>query len=201
VAVVALVAYLFAAREASIRQRHLEQMARTQQQTDAALQEALLMRARAGRRTGLSGCRFDSLEAVRQAAAGTNALGLRNEAIGCFALADLRLLATVPVGVGEGADVFLDAQQKHYVLCDRHGSFHFHRLSDGRGTFEFRLTDTNALPRSPEPPRSPALAPSFLEDLLRFGSGQVGRPPSCSPRMPRRTAIWNCHPTANAWPF
>jgi WD40 repeat protein len=54
------------------------------------LWQSYLDRARAGRFSRLRGQRFDSLEAVRAAAAIRYDLQLRNEAIACLALADLR---------------------------------------------------------------------------------------------------------------
>jgi WD40 repeat protein/tRNA A-37 threonylcarbamoyl transferase component Bud32 len=54
------------------------------------LWQSYLDRARAGRFSRLRGQRFDSLEALRAAAAIRYDLRLRNEAIACLALADLR---------------------------------------------------------------------------------------------------------------
>ncbi len=108
--------YLVAAREARVERNHARRLQRAEQQTRAALQEAYLMQARAGRRTGLKGCRFESLEALRRAAAMTNSLALRNEAIGCLALADLRLRSTLPIEPGDREVLGLDGQA---LYCPR----------------------------------------------------------------------------------
>ena len=50
-----------------------------------------LAEARAMRASGRAGQRFDSLDAVRNAAAIRPDLALRNEAIACLALSDLRV--------------------------------------------------------------------------------------------------------------
>jgi serine/threonine protein kinase len=87
------------------------------------LWQSLLERSAAGRASGLAGQRFDGLEAVRKAAAIRPSLEVRNEAIACLALADIRPVSpplpaprvplrvpavNVPTGrraVPEGADV------------------------------------------------------------------------------------------------
>jgi hypothetical protein len=60
------------------------------------LWQSLLERSAAGRASRLVGQRFDGLEAVRKAAAIRPSLEVRNEAIACLALADIRPVSPPP---------------------------------------------------------------------------------------------------------
>jgi serine/threonine protein kinase/WD40 repeat protein len=79
--------------------RVADRAVQAEHQATDRLFDALLTGARAGRNSGRPGQRFDSLEALRQAADIARAqgrppetlIGLRNEAIACLALPDLRL--------------------------------------------------------------------------------------------------------------
>src|SRR6185369_2072574 len=79
---------------AQIRQtkENLQRAERAEADAVTRLHEANLNWVRANRLTGLPGQRFASLAEVARAAAGTNRLDLRNEAIACFTLPDLRPL-------------------------------------------------------------------------------------------------------------
>lgn len=71
---------------------------RAQRGLKQELYASLLAEARANRWSGRAGRRFDSLEAVRQAAAIRPSLELRNEAIACLALPDIRVKSWVKMG-------------------------------------------------------------------------------------------------------
>jgi WD40 repeat protein len=75
---------------------NLQRAERAEADAVARLHEANLNWVRANRLTGRSGQRFASLAVVARAAARTNRLDLRNEAIACFLLPDLRLLKQWP---------------------------------------------------------------------------------------------------------
>jgi len=167
-AVLGLAAYLVAARDARLHRTHAERLERAEQLARAALQEAYLMQARAGRRTGLSGCRFDSLEALRRAAKSTNSLELRNEAIACLALADVRALTTVSIDPRGGQTAGLDAALEHYVVIDRNGAYHSRRLRDAQEDFVLRLSDTPMNSLLPDTTNRLQLPLSFRSDLSRF---------------------------------
>jgi WD40 repeat protein/tRNA A-37 threonylcarbamoyl transferase component Bud32 len=71
--------------------RLAEQQAKdAEQQRTEQLWRSLIERARAGRTSGRIGQRYDGLAALRQAAAIRPTLEIRNEAVACMALVDLR---------------------------------------------------------------------------------------------------------------
>ena len=79
-------------------------------EADANLWEAYLAQARAGRMSRRVGQRFDSLDAIKRALAlplppGHTRDELRNEAISCLALPDLRPVRKVPVCTWPGTEV------------------------------------------------------------------------------------------------
>ncbi|HEX4645785.1 MAG TPA: serine/threonine-protein kinase [Verrucomicrobiae bacterium] len=69
---------------------------RAEQSATEKLRDSYLAQARAQRRSGQAGQRFDSLEAVRKAVAIRPSVELRNEAIAALALTDVRLTNTWP---------------------------------------------------------------------------------------------------------
>ena len=83
-----------------LAERQRERAERAEQDATEKLRGALLVQAHAGRRSGQAGQRVESIEAVRQAAAIRPGFDLRNEAIACLALADLRKLPTPPASRG-----------------------------------------------------------------------------------------------------
>jgi eukaryotic-like serine/threonine-protein kinase len=109
---------------------------RLKQQADAAsqaerntterLREARLAQARAGRSSRLPGQRFKSLEAIAEAAHIRPSLELRNEAIACMALVDVRdervwaeALETDRLEYSTG--VAFDSDLEHYAYTDASG--------------------------------------------------------------------------------
>jgi WD40 repeat protein len=97
------------------------------------LRDAYLAQARAGRWSGQPGRRFDSLEALAKAARIRPGLDLRNEAVACLALADLR-----PVKQWHGRrprqedwGVAFDAEMQRYARSDdRDGTISLRRIAD-----------------------------------------------------------------------
>jgi serine/threonine protein kinase/WD40 repeat protein len=94
------------------------------------LRESYLDQARALRWSGRPGRRFDSLEALRKAAAIRPSLELRNEAIGCIALADLRVIKEWDAYPTNGTFGSFDANYERYVFADAQGTVHVRRLQD-----------------------------------------------------------------------
>src|SRR6185369_3044130 len=96
------------------------------------LHEAKLNYVRANRLTGRLGQRFDSLAELARAATRTNSLELRNEAIACLALPDLRLV-------------------KQWPRTPRWNSFRFsashqrYMTNDASGKLTIRNVETDAL--------------------------------------------------------
>lgn len=96
--------------------------------------------AQASRYSRRAGQRFKGLAAITEAAALARELGLgdeflaqlRDDAIACLALADVRLVTDWDTGVPAGSYYGLapDADLKHYARSDPSGNIHVHRLVD-----------------------------------------------------------------------
>ena len=113
------------------RAQHAERQA-TRRERDArhSLWHSYVAQARAGRRSSVPGQRFDSLEAVRKAATmiptvvveEEDLLTLRNEAIACMALADIRVLPGTSIrGIARRGSVRFDAEFERYTTWDTQG--------------------------------------------------------------------------------
>jgi serine/threonine protein kinase/WD40 repeat protein len=102
--------------------------------------DARLAQARAGRLSRQPGQRFDSLAALREAAQlareldlGAEALReLRDEAIACFALADMRLVQPEWTGLPRGSSEYpgFDADLERYARSDEKGTISVRRVAD-----------------------------------------------------------------------
>jgi eukaryotic-like serine/threonine-protein kinase len=115
-----------------------------EQDAEKKLFESLVAQARATRLSGRSGQRFDSLktleEAVRIARSldplDTHALELRNEAIACLALADLRVIhkweIPTPWDVPQDFPVAFDAGLERYACSDQQGTILVRQVADHR---------------------------------------------------------------------
>jgi serine/threonine protein kinase/WD40 repeat protein len=159
------------ARQAgSLAQTRLERETEARQEADSAttqairerdqaqhrLYDARLAQAQASRWSGRAGRRFASLQALAEAARlaqdlelGPAAiLTLRNEAIACTALVDLRLDQKWP-GFAPGSTLTgtaFDADMQRYARVDENGHITVRRLADNQETL--LITDTGA-PASP----------------------------------------------------
>jgi eukaryotic-like serine/threonine-protein kinase len=87
-----------------------------------------LAQARANRLSGRPGRRFDSLDVLAKAAAIRSSLELRNEAIACLALPDVRVARRRPLKPGFG--VAFDAHYQRYARVDEAGDISIRRLED-----------------------------------------------------------------------
>jgi WD40 repeat protein/tRNA A-37 threonylcarbamoyl transferase component Bud32 len=104
------------------------------------LWQAYLAQARANRWSGRPGRRFDSLEALKAAASIRPALELRNEAIACLALADVReqrRWRLVPP-VADWGGLCFDATLEHYIRAERDGTLRFCQTGDDREVFRLK---------------------------------------------------------------
>jgi WD40 repeat protein len=131
-------AYLFAESQRRVARRNLllaEQQSaraeRAEQDATEKLRNALLAQARAGRHSGHAGQRIESFEAVRQASAIRPGLDLRNEAIACLALADLRPLPTPESSRGREQYSAFDETLERFVRVDTDGAVSVCRVGDG----------------------------------------------------------------------
>jgi serine/threonine-protein kinase len=115
---------------------HVNRLSHERDQVERQLAFSLLSEARANRRTGSVGQRFRSLELLAQAADLTQSLhsggpdlrDLRNEAIACLVLADVR--ETQRGWVTEGDSLCCDEGLQTYAISDRMGDVVIRRVGD-----------------------------------------------------------------------
>lgn len=114
-------AFLWATFEARKAQENFALSERHRVAAERALHQSELNQARARRMTGLAGRRFETLEFFRNAAAGTNRLDLRNEAIASLMLSDLRP-AKEWSKVPQPQSWIFDSQLRRYFTNDANGN-------------------------------------------------------------------------------
>jgi len=117
-------------RERDIAVKNEDRAKTAEQQATAKLWESYLAQARAGRWSGKVGRRFGGLEALTKAAEIRPALELRNEAIACMALVDIRPVTEWEINAKPLAMSCFDSSLEHYVWGDDQGTLHVHRVSD-----------------------------------------------------------------------
>jgi hypothetical protein len=131
-----LVGELKAERTKTLESLHKAEKA--EREKTEKLCEAFLARAQAGRWSGRVGRRFDSLKALAEATQIARELDLpeerfrelRNEAIACLALADLRM-GKAWDGYPPGSNGFaLDAKLERYARGDEKGNISVRRVAD-----------------------------------------------------------------------
>lgn len=129
---------------------HRKQAERAEREMREKLREAYLAQARAGRWSGRPGRRFDSLNALAEAAKIRPDLDLRNEAIACTALTDLRVgnLWKVP---SDTTVVAFDPTFDRYARGDEQGNISVRRVANDQETMNLPGTGipTAALRFSP----------------------------------------------------
>jgi WD40 repeat protein len=98
------------------------------------LWRAYLAQARAHRWSRRPGRRFDSLEALAQAAVIRPSVELRNEAIACLALADVRVQRRwrLETAAAKWGGTVFDAPLERYASVDQNGSVRVCRTQDNR---------------------------------------------------------------------
>jgi WD40 repeat protein len=140
-------------RQAQLEREARRRVERAEEDARRQLAEARLAQARALRRTGESGQRFDSLEVIRAAAAAQPSVALRSEAIGALGLADLRLLRRLPAAGVSRAEPVMDFQTERYICGDAQGNLGLRRVTDDVELF-----------RLPGEGRPPDWLPGFSPD-------------------------------------
>jgi serine/threonine protein kinase/WD40 repeat protein/Flp pilus assembly protein TadD len=188
-AVVSVVATVAAFWVWDVRNATLNQLAETQKAQKEGrrqLYEAKLAQAKASRWSGRAGRRFEGLLTLTEAArlaqdlhsAPESILTLRNEAIACMALADLRLdqkWRGYPPG-STLTGIAFDRDMNHYARIDENGHITVRRMADNQETVH--IVDIGA-------PASPGRAPDWRVNLLFSPDGQflatAGRPESPTP--------------------
>jgi len=100
-----------------------------QRETQQKLLDSYLAQARANRFSGRIGRRFDSLEILAKAAAIRPGPELRNEAIACMALSDLRLAKRLP-RPSESQDVIFNESMTQYAILRGSGEISILQVSD-----------------------------------------------------------------------
>lgn len=124
VVVLGIVPYYVALKEA----KHARQAEAGGQEK---LRTAYLAQAQAGRWSQRAGRRFEGLEVLKKAAAIRPGLDLRNEAIACMALTDLRVVNELKLDPA-GSGCAFDCRYERYLFPDTQGTLHLGRLSDGK---------------------------------------------------------------------
>ena len=108
------------------------------------LWDSYVVQARAGRMTGRPGQRFDSLDALTKAAAIRPSIEVRNEAIACLALPDLRIVERIDTG-------FASVHDMECAFSGRGDRYWLKDLSHGRTTVR-RFADNETLLTLPDVP-------------------------------------------------
>src|SRR5207247_7964178 len=102
------------------------------------LRMSYLAQAQAGRWSRRAGRNFEGLELLKKAAEIRPSLELRNEAIACMALSDLRLLTELQaIYPEEGILGDFDREYERYVYADARGTVHVCRVQDGAELMQF----------------------------------------------------------------
>jgi serine/threonine protein kinase/WD40 repeat protein len=119
-------------KERDVAVANEERAENAEQDATNKLWQSYLDQARAGRFTGQVGQRFHGLELLAKAAQIRPTIEVRNEAIACLALPDVRPVRKLEISSLYGDQVGFDAQLKRYVGCDEHGFLSLRRLSDNQ---------------------------------------------------------------------
>jgi eukaryotic-like serine/threonine-protein kinase len=115
------------AEREQIRLRRDAQAAR--QDAIEKLRDSYLAQAGALRMSGRAGRRFESLSALRKAAAIRPSLALRNEAIACLPLSDIQRFGTKDFSASRQS-IAIEPGFERYSLCQPGGEISVRRLSD-----------------------------------------------------------------------
>lgn len=146
-ALVLVIAVGFAAVVCEWRQAEVARRRATRAEEGAVqkLYASYLAQARANRWSGRVGRRFDSLDALGKAAAIRPSLDLRNEAIACLALPDLRVERRLEFASPSApGGLSLDFVSGRYARASPDGTIRIHRFADDQELFRLEA------PRDPE---------------------------------------------------
>jgi WD40 repeat protein/thiol-disulfide isomerase/thioredoxin/tRNA A-37 threonylcarbamoyl transferase component Bud32 len=104
----------------------------------AKLREARLAQARMGRRSDQVGRRFGGLAALEEAARRRPDMDLRNEAIACLALIDLRPVPERGSRLGGPGTLLIEPRSERFARADDHGSVSIRSVADGQELFRLQ---------------------------------------------------------------
>jgi WD40 repeat protein/predicted Ser/Thr protein kinase len=158
------------------------------------LHGSYLAQARASRRTGRAGQRFEALAALEQAARIRSTPELRNEAIAALALTDLRMEKTWPVRKSSNAPIAFDSNLDLYAVETDSGVIVIRRVGD--------QSEVTRLPAPEGAPRA-----TFITPFSRDGKWLAVRHADARLRIwemgavPRLAADLTNHPTGGAFPL
>jgi len=106
------------------------------------LWNSYLAQARANRLSGQPGRRIRSLEILQKAAAIHPSLELRNEAIACLALSDMRIARDWQVSVEAGSTIQLDPSYQRYAKSDASGRITLYQTWDDKEIMSLKAAGT-----------------------------------------------------------
>src|SRR5260221_9025728 len=154
--------------EAKRRDREAAQAKPAEKDARDRLWEAYLAQAQASRWSGRAGRRFESLEAIRKAAQIRPSIELRNEAIACMALPDMRT-AREWNGCPPGTTlVAFDHKYERYARADEHGNVSLRRIEDDTEVASFAGSGAPANGTMRFSPDDRFLAVAHGTDILRL---------------------------------
>jgi serine/threonine protein kinase/WD40 repeat protein len=120
----------------SLSRREAENARRAERDANEKLRESYITQAQAGRWSGRPGRRFEGLDLLSKAAKLRPGLDLRNEAIACMALADVRSLRKWTPRDGEYITTF-NSTYERYAYHDAFGTIHVCRVEDAAEIMQF----------------------------------------------------------------
>ena len=178
---------------------NLQRAERAEREAKVRLWDAYLAQARAQRRSGRAGQRFDALKAVAAAAAMRGSPELRSEAIAGLALVDLRVEREWDVDTGR--PVQFDYQVRRYSTDDGTGNISIRRVGDNAELLN--LPSPGRQTRSCFSAWTGGSSPSGTSSKPRAASRSNATsgvlPPakwSSRPPLPRQGWRWTSRPTA-----
>ncbi len=122
-------------------QREVLRVTKAEQTGREKLWQSYLEQARAGRWSGRASSRFDSLEALAKAAAIRPALELRNEAIACTTLVDIRTVRHWP-NLHAYQRMCMDRSGERYAESDAAGNIDIRAVRDDRTILQLKTPGT-----------------------------------------------------------
>ena len=105
---------------------------RARRQTLETLYQSYLTQARAQRLSGQPGRFFDAMQTITKAAAIRRSLELRNEAIACFAVEDLRLLPLGETNPPSSGEIIFDSALETFARMRADGDIVVRRVKDNQ---------------------------------------------------------------------
>jgi WD40 repeat protein len=134
-------AYLFSVHETHQAQKEARRADRAEQDARRRLFDSYILQAQARRSSGWAGRRFDSLEAIKKAAAmglhGESLMKLRNEAIASLALADFQTAKEWAAIPSNSVLTTFDPALERYAYATDHGDVSICRAADAKELMHF----------------------------------------------------------------